>query len=212
MTSFIGRPPGTPPAARDGLLPLARAAAPSATEVDVISITTVHAHRKSQPGARRATIPGARALTHRGARPHCRGPSAREATPRIPRSEVTDPGLDLGPGLKPRHQVRVTKVFHAKPHVILLDFSAVLVDAGGVEENENGHQDRESAVETEKGAFRASRGFSGGGLPPAGVSVRSVRHELGLTQELFARLVGCSVRTLADWESGNAPPAPGPSG
>jgi DNA-binding transcriptional regulator YiaG len=49
---------------------------------------------------------------------------------------------------------------------------------------------------------RASRALE---LPPAGVGVKSVRQELGLTQELFARLAGCSVRTLTDWESGKSP-------
>jgi DNA-binding transcriptional regulator YiaG len=63
----------------------------------------------------------------------------------------------------------------------------------------NPRSKRRRAPAVRAGASRALE------LPPAGVSVRSVRHELGLTQELFARLAGCSVRTLADWESGNAP-------
>jgi DNA-binding transcriptional regulator YiaG len=44
-------------------------------------------------------------------------------------------------------------------------------------------------------------------LPAMGVSVRSIRERLGLTQEMFARLAGFSVRTVADWESGKAPAA-----
>src|SRR4051794_574707 len=42
---------------------------------------------------------------------------------------------------------------------------------------------------------------------PPGSDVRSLRDRLGLTQEVFARLVGFSVRTVADWESGRAPAA-----
>lgn len=38
-------------------------------------------------------------------------------------------------------------------------------------------------------------------------SVRDMRAQLGLTQNLFARLSGLSVRTIADWESGKTPAA-----
>jgi transcriptional regulator with XRE-family HTH domain len=37
--------------------------------------------------------------------------------------------------------------------------------------------------------------------------VRELREQLGLTQDLFARLAGLSVRTVADWEGGRAPGA-----
>src|SRR6516165_12676845 len=101
VTSFIGRPPGTPPPARDGP-ELARAPAPSAPEANVISITAAHAHRKSQPRARRATIPGAAPDASRCPtalpRPDCPGRQLPESA----RSEVTDPGLDIGPRPKPR--------------------------------------------------------------------------------------------------------------
>lgn len=40
---------------------------------------------------------------------------------------------------------------------------------------------------------------------PSVVNVRDMRAELGLTQDLFARLSGLSVRTIADWESGKVP-------
>jgi DNA-binding transcriptional regulator YiaG len=43
-------------------------------------------------------------------------------------------------------------------------------------------------------------------LPPAGEGVRALRDRLGLTQDLFARLSGLSVRTVADWEGGKTPP------
>lgn len=34
------------------------------------------------------------------------------------------------------------------------------------------------------------------------MSVRDLRARLGLTQELFARVSGCSTRTIAEWERG----------
>lgn len=38
-------------------------------------------------------------------------------------------------------------------------------------------------------------------------SVREIRERLGLTQNVFARLSGLSVRTIAEWESGKTPAA-----
>ena len=43
--------------------------------------------------------------------------------------------------------------------------------------------------------------------PPSGVSVRALRGQLGLTQELFARVSGHSTRTIAEWERMERPAA-----
>jgi DNA-binding transcriptional regulator YiaG len=48
------------------------------------------------------------------------------------------------------------------------------------------------------------RGFE---PPRLDSSVRDLRERLGLTQDLFARISGLSVRTIADWEGGKAPAA-----
>ena len=79
---------------------LARAPAPSGTEVDVMSITTVHAHRKPRPGARRATIPGAAPDPSRCPSalplPDCPG----EATPRILAIRSHRPGVGPRSGVE----------------------------------------------------------------------------------------------------------------
>ena len=41
-----------------------------------------------------------------------------------------------------------------------------------------------------------------------GGPARDLRAAYGMTREAFARLVGCSVRTLADWETGRRMPGP----
>jgi DNA-binding transcriptional regulator YiaG len=38
--------------------------------------------------------------------------------------------------------------------------------------------------------------------PRSGAQVRTLREKLGVTQSTFARLSGCSVRAIAQWESG----------
>ena len=72
--------------------------------------------------------------------------------PESPPSEVTNLGL------KPRQQVRVTQVLHAKSHAVLLDFSAIPADTVGVEEHENGRQNRESAFENGEGCLPIKQG------------------------------------------------------
>jgi transcriptional regulator with XRE-family HTH domain len=42
-----------------------------------------------------------------------------------------------------------------------------------------------------------------------GATVAEVRHKLGLSRRVFARLVGFSERAIANWEAGTTPDEPG---
>jgi len=63
---------------------------------------------------------------------------------------------------------------------------------------------KQKAASRVAGKKAGPRGFE---PPRVDSGVRELRERLGLTQALFARLSGLSVRTIADWEGGKAPGA-----
>jgi DNA-binding transcriptional regulator YiaG len=89
-------------------------------------------------------------------------------------------------------------------HAVLLDVLPYEAHTEGVEEShvatkpQHRQTKQKPALPGRVGVLRS---------PPGGVDVRSVRERLGLTQELFARLAGISVRTVAECEGGRAPAA-----